>query len=168
LSTVRDAIDRHEQLKIEYTPALSIESSVRWIEPREVKVLNGHALVRAYCATREGWRTFRVDRISQVLASSPASGDRPDDPVANWLTQIGEEGDEVVVVVSPYRRWLFEPLPNARWCVLDDGRHAVRFRVSDPGFLDHLMLQAGDGAVVATPEYAKAGHALARRIAERL
>jgi predicted DNA-binding transcriptional regulator YafY len=168
LATVRDAIDRHEQLKIEYTPALSSESSVRWIEPREVKVLNGHALVRAYCATREGWRTFRVDRINQVLASSPASDERPADPVAHWLTQIGEEGDEVVVAVSPYRRWLFEPLPNARWCVLSDGRHAVRFHVADPSFLDHLMLQAGDGAVVVTPAYAKAGHALAKRIAERL
>jgi hypothetical protein len=30
------------------------------------------------------------------------------------------------------------------------------------------MLQAGAGAVVATPKFAKAGHALARRIADRL
>ena len=168
LGEIRDAVERHEQLKIEYTSGLTAESRERCIEPREVKVLNGHALVRAYCTTREDWRTFRVDRINQILARSRATEARPPDPVGNWLTQVGEEGDEVVVAVEPYRRWLFEPLPNARWCVLGDGRHAVQFRLSDPGFLDHLMLQAGDGAVVVTPAYAKAGHSLAKAIAERL
>ena len=44
----------------------------------------------------------------------------------------------------------------------------MRFRVSDPAVLDHLMLRAGEGAVVATPAFAKAGHKLARRIAEQL
>ncbi|MFI5036469.1 MAG: helix-turn-helix transcriptional regulator [Acidimicrobiales bacterium] len=168
LAEVRAAVDDHQQIKIEYASGLEREAHERCIEPREIRVLNGHALVRAYCTTRRAWRTFRVDRIVRVLAESPATDERPTDPVANWLTQVGEEGVEVVVVVEPYRRWLFEPLPNARWAVLADGRHAVRFRLSDDDFLDNLMLQAGDGAVVATPSHARAGHALARRIAERL
>jgi proteasome accessory factor BC len=168
LAEVRAALDAHEQLKIEYAAGHDPEARERCIEPREIRVLNGHTLVRAYCTTRRDWRTFRVDRIVRVLAKSPITEVRPEDPVANWLTQVGEEGEEVVVVVEPYRRWLFEPLPSARWTVLDDGRHAVRFRVSDDSFLDHLMLQAGPGAVVATPAFSRAGHALARRIAERL
>ncbi len=168
LAEVRAALDAREQLKIEYASGLDGEAHERCIEPREIRVLNGHALVRAYCTTRKDWRTFRVDRIVRVLAKSPVAEARPPDPVANWLTQVGEEGVEVVVVVEPYRRWLFEPLPSARWAVLDDGRHAVRFRLSDDGFLDHLMLQAGAGAVVATPAYSRAGHALAQRIADRL
>ncbi|MDE3065197.1 MAG: WYL domain-containing protein [Acidobacteriota bacterium] len=168
LAEVRAALDAHEQLKIEYASGHDLVARERCVEPREIRVLNGHALVRAYCTTRRDWRTFRVDRIVRILAKSPVTEVRPPDPVANWLTQVGDEGDEVVVVVEPYRRWLFEPIPNARWAVLDDGRHAVRFRLSDEAFLDHLMLQAGDGAVVATAKYAKAGHALARRIADRL
>ncbi len=168
LPAVRDAAEGGLQLKVEYASGLGGESQERWIEPREVRVLNGRALTRAWCATREGWRTFRVDRIVRVLATSPATQPRPADPVANWLTHVGEEGEEVVVVVEPWRRWLFEPLPSARWTVLDDGRLAVSIRVSDPAFLDHLMLQAGAGAVVATPSHARAGHALAKRIAERL
>jgi len=168
LAEVRAALDAHQQIKIDYATGLENEAHERCIEPREIRVLNGHALVRAYCTTRRDWRTFRVDRIVRVLAKSPVTETRPPDPVANWLTQVGEEGVEVVVVVEPYRRWLFEPLPSARWAVLDDGRHAVRFRVSDEDFLDNLMLQAGAGAVVATPRFADAGHALARRIAERL
>jgi predicted DNA-binding transcriptional regulator YafY len=168
LEQVEDAIERRAQIKIEYTPGTSDESQVRAIEPREMKVLNGHTYVRAYCATRLAWRTFRVDRINAVLATSPAVEDRPKDDVTNWLTQVGEEGNEVVVVVEAWNRWLFEPLPGARWKVLSDGRHAVKFRVSDENFLDYLMLSAGPGAVVATPAYAKAGHALARKIAAQL
>jgi hypothetical protein len=84
------------------------------------------------------------------------------------LTRVGDEGEEVVVVVEAANRWLFEPLPGAQWLVLKDGRHAVKFRSSDETFLDYLMVRAGAGAVVATPKFAKAGHDLARRIAAQL
>jgi hypothetical protein len=84
------------------------------------------------------------------------------------LTQVGEAGDEVIVVIEAGLRWLFEPLPNAQWQALDDGRHAVKFRVSNETFLDQLMLRAGEGAVVASPKFAKAGHELAKRIAAQL
>ena len=168
LAQVESAIESHSQIKIEYTSGVSGESHARAIEPREMKVLNGHTYVRAYCTTREAWRTFRVDRINAVLATSPVPETRPLDTVSNWLTQVGEEGDEVVVVVEAPNRWLFEPLPGAQWLVLGDGRHAVKFRVSDARFVDYLMLRAGPGAVVATPKYAKAGHELAKRIAAQL
>ena len=168
LSDVTAAVRDHQQIKVLYTSALADSPAVRSIEPREVKVLNGHTYVRAYCTTREAWRTFRVDRISAIVAAGPATLERPADTVTNWLTQVGEEGEEVVVVLTSNLRWLFEPLPNAQWATLDDGRHAVKFRISDPTFLDHLMLRAGEGAVVATPAFAKAGHRLAKRIAEQL
>ena len=168
LADVRRAVERHEQLKITYTPGTAMEATIRCVEPREIKVLNGRTYLRAYCTTREEWRTFRVDRIGAVLAASPADEPRPPDEVVNWLTQVGDAGDEVVVVVEAPLRWLFEPLPNAQWCALDDGRHAVRFRVADRSFLDHLMLRAGPYAVVATPRFSDAGHELARRIAAHL
>ena len=168
LAQVESAIENHAQIKIEYTSGVSEESHLRTIEPREVKVLNGHTYVRAYCTARESWRTFRVDRINAILAISPASESRPADTVSNWLTQVGEEGDEVVVVMGAGNRWLFEPLPGAQWLSLDDGRHAVKFRVGGTLLVDHLMLRAGPGAVVATPAYAKAGHELAQRIAAQL
>jgi predicted DNA-binding transcriptional regulator YafY len=168
LEHVEHAIEHHEQIKIEYTSGVSDESHTRAIEPREMKVLNGHTYVRAYCTNREAWRTFRVDRINAVLATSPATEPRPADTVTNWLTRVGDEGDEVVVVVEAGNRWLFEPLPGAQWLALSDGRHAVKFRASEGRFVDDLMLRAGAGAVVATPKYKKAGHDLARKIASQL
>lgn len=168
LGLVELAIEERSRIKIEYTSGASGETNVRAIEPREMKVLNGHTYVRAYCTSREAWRTFRVDRINAVLATSPAHEARPLDTVANWLTQVGEEGDEVVVILESENRWLFEPLPGATWARLEDGRHAVKFRTSNREFVDQLMVYAGGGAVVATPKYADAGHDLAKRIAAQL
>jgi predicted DNA-binding transcriptional regulator YafY len=168
LKNVSEAVEEHQQIKILYTSATGDEATTRSIEPREIKVLNGHTYVRAYCTTRQSWRTFRVDRINAIVAKSSATESRPIDTVVNWLTQVGEAGDEVIVVIEAGLRWLFEPLPNAQWQALDDGRHAVKFRVSNETFLDQLMLRAGEGAVVASPKFAKAGHELAKRIAAQL
>jgi len=168
LSLVQQAIDQHEQLKILYAPASAEGASERTVEPREIKVLNGHTYMRAFSTNRGSWRTFRIDRITDIVARSPASEERPGDDVVNWLTQVGDEGEEVVVIVEPYARYLFEPLPSSQWLALADGRHAVKFRVSDESFLDHLMVLAGPGAVVATEKFATAGHELARHIAATL
>jgi proteasome accessory factor C len=168
LRLVQEAIDHRDQITMHYAPAWAEEASERTVEPREIKVLNGHTYMRAYCTTRQSWRTFRIDRISDIVASSPVTEVRPTDDVANWLTQVGDEGEEVVAVVEPYARYLFEPLPSAQWLALADGRHAVKFRVSDEPFLDHLMVLAGPGAVIATEKFATAGHELARRIADLL
>jgi predicted DNA-binding transcriptional regulator YafY len=168
LKNVSEAVEDHQQIKILYTSATGDVATTRSIEPREMKVLNGHTYVRAYCTTRQSWRTFRVDRINAIVAKSDATESRPPDTVVNWLTQVGEEGDEVIVVIESGLRWLFEPLPNAQWSSLKDGRHAVKFRVSNEAFLDQLMLRAGEGAVVASPKFAKAGHELAKRIAAQL
>ena len=166
LTDVQSAITSKNQIKIEYIPANSDESEIRVIEPREVRTLNGHAYVRAYCENRNDWRTFRIDRIRAVLATSPATTERPVDLVANWLTQIGHI--EVVVVMESDIRWIFEPLPDAQWLALSDGRHAIRFAISSQEFLDYLMLRAGAGAVVVTPEFSTAGHQLAKKILSTL
>jgi proteasome accessory factor C len=168
LTAVYEAVTNREQLKITYASGTSDTAEERCIEPSQVKVLNGHTYVRAFCLNRNDWRTFRVDRIGTILAKSLIIEDRGADPVVNWLTAVGEEGDEVVVIVEGYVRYIFEPLPGAQWASLADGRHAVRFHVADSQFLDHLMLLAGPGAVVATEKYDRAGHELANQILSQL
>lgn len=164
---VESAIRDGAQIKIDYVPVESDVAQVRLITPRELRVLNGHTYVRAYCDTRQDWRTFRLDRVTSLLATSPGVA-HPDDPVDAWLTRVGDEGGEVVVVLEPAQRWYFESLPGAQWTSLDDHRLAVKFHVSSTTFLDQLMVRAGPGAVVATPEYHDAGRELAKRIAALL
>ncbi|MDE3007810.1 MAG: WYL domain-containing protein [Acidobacteriota bacterium] len=163
LVTIERAVRDGAQLKIEYVAVESDEVQVRLISPREIRVLNGHTYVRAYCDTRRDWRTFRLDRVTAVLATSPGVP-TPPDTVEGWLTRVGDDGGEVVVVLEPPNRWHFETLPGAQWSTVRDGRLAVKFHVTSASFLDHLMVKCGPGAVVATPAYRRAGHELAKRM----
>ncbi len=150
-------------LKITYLAPNSDDLVERTVEPRALQSLNGHLFFRAYCHLREGWRTFRLDRVGDVLAVSPSSGPLPDDPEREWLSARAEDGMEVVVVADLQRRYLFETLPHADIAPLGDGRVAVRFRVLDSSFLDRLMVMAGPGARVVSSTLADAGRDLASR-----
>lgn len=163
LRQVMDAVAAHRSLKIRYLAPTSPEPNERVIDPRDVRTLNGHSLARAFCHTRGEWRNFRVDRIYEILAESPA-GETPADTEEDWVTHVAADGEAVVVAMVPEVRGIFESIPNAVWQSLPDGRHAVRFRVADPAFLDSLMVLAGPGAVVVTPYFKKAGRALAKEM----
>jgi proteasome accessory factor C len=168
LATVNAAVAQQEEIRMVYLRGFEDSAEERTIAPREVKVLNGHSYVRAWCFSRQGWRTFRIDRIASIVAKSPRSIDFPLDDTPDWLVQMGDSGDEVVVVVDAASRYIFEPLPGARWAALGDGRHVVSFHVVTADFLDHLLLLAGPGAVVASPAFAGAGRELAKRILDAL
>lgn len=168
VSDVVGAIDGAEAMKISYLSGTALEPTERIIEPRALQYVNGHAMVRAYCQLRSDWRTFRVDRITAVVAKSPALEDRGEDPDPDWLTRFADDGDEVVVVADELRRYLFEALPGSQSVGASEGLLAVKFRVADPHFLDHLMVMAGPGARVVSDAHHDAGLALARRMREAL
>ena len=168
LAAVNAAVAQREMIRIIYVRGFEDTAEERTIAPREVKVLNGRSYVRAWCTTREGWRTFRIDRITRIVAQSPVNVVVPPDDTPDWLVQIGDAGEDVVIVVDATSRYIFEPLPGARWAALGDGRHVVTFPVAGTDFLDHLLLLAGPGAVVASAAFSSAGRALASRILETL
>ncbi len=168
LSRVRDAIDHHQQLKINYWTASSDTVSERWVEPRAMASRNGRWYFRAWCASRNAWLTFRVDRILHIHAAGPAVVTREPDLVENWVNQPNDEGYEVTVVLRPEQRWLFESLPTIEWAVLGGEYEVVRFRVRDDRFLDQLMVEAGPGSWVLDPPESEAGRALAERMSQQL
>lgn len=169
VAVIRDAIAKHLQVTISYFTDEADSATERTIIPTEMKMLNGHSYVRAWCLLRNRWRNFRVDRIEWAKDASPAQAIEVD-PKPNWLTTFAESGDPVVIVMDAFLRFHFESIPNARWGRVKDGRHAVEFRVISENFLESLMVRAGKGAVVAqgTPEQLVAGHELAKLIAKNL
>jgi proteasome accessory factor C len=168
LSTIRDAIDRHEQLKIDYWSASRDDVSERWVEPRAMASRNGRWYFRAWCSTREAWLTFRVDRVLFIHAAGPAPEGRENDPVENWVERSPDEGYEVTLVISPEQRWLFEPLPTLQWATMRGDREIVRLRVRDDRFLDQLLVEAGPGCWVLDGADRDAGRNLAKRIISQL
>jgi predicted DNA-binding transcriptional regulator YafY len=168
LSTVRDAIDKQEQLKIDYWSPARDEVSQRWVEPRAMASRNGRWYFRAWCATRESWLTFRVDRVLHIHASGPAPSSRDIDRADDWVQLSPDEGYEVTLAIAPDQRWLFEPLANVQWATSRSDHDIVRLRVRDDRFLDQLLVEAGAGCWVLEGPNRDAGRELARRIIAQL
>ena len=168
LSTVRDAIDHHQQLKLNYWSANSDAVAERWVEPRAMASRNGRWYFRAWCTTRQEWLTFRVDRVAHIHAAGPAEAVRPADETENWVDHPSDEGYVATVVLRPEQRWLFESLPTIEWATLEGTHEVVRFRVRDDRFLDQLMVDAGPGCWVLDPLAHRAGRELAQRMIAQL
>jgi proteasome accessory factor C len=168
LQALHEAIADKEQLKIVYAAESESQFTTRSIEPTEIRMLNGRFFVRAWCHLRADWRNFRVDRIVDVVAKSPRINQPPEDTSLNWLSEAGDGGFDVVVVLPPAQRWVFETLTNVQWAVVSDELLAAKVAIRSEDFLDRLMLKAGPGCSVVTHEYAAAGRALARTIEKLL
>ena len=168
LQALHEAIADKEQLKIVYAAESESQFTTRSIEPTEIRMLNGRFFVRAWCHLLADWRNFRVDRIVDVVAKSPRINQPPADTSLNWLSEAGDGGFDVVVVLPPAQRWVFETLTNVQWAVVSDELLAAKVAIRSEDFLDRLMLKAGPGCSVVTHEYAAAGRALARTIEKLL
>ena len=110
---------------------------------------------------------FRVDRIRAVTPtdetfppSLPMGGTtlyhpRPDDP-------------RITVELPRGASWVTESAPAESVEELADGRQRIVVPVSEPAWLERILLQIGPAAVVVDPpEWRDAGRAAAARVLER-
>jgi len=167
LADVSAAVEDHQQIKILYTAATADEARSRSIEPREIKVLmaiptcgpTARPVNRGeLSALTESTRSSRPPTRPKSARATPSSTGSP-----RSAKRVTRSSCHRIVASVALRA-------TAQRAVVDPGRRATRRQVpvSNELFLDQLMLRAGEGAVVATPKFAKAGHELAKRIAASL
>ena len=136
------------------------EGSVRVVHPYVIAQAEGSWYAVAHCASEDGIRVFRTDR---VLAADLADGafEVPEDFDAHRYLEGGRvfhapDGQEVRVRYSPrIARWIRE---RAGWEedrveAFDDGSVVVRHTVADPGWaVAHTLLYAPDAEVLGPEE----------------
>ncbi len=111
IEQVQKALDSRTQLEIQYQNA-DLKRSARTIEPLRIDLVSSSWYVRAYCHTREGVMTFRIDRIieatntrrKQTTKVSPDDlGDELFDPPATGLhTVVLELPQNAVRLISEF------------------------------------------------------------------
>lgn len=129
VSALRDAATSHRVVRITYRSVGKEETTVRDIEPWVVFATLGRWYVMAYCRLVEGDRTFRVDRIRDLIVTEE-SFDPPEDvpePVVGYTAS----ADDVVCVIdlSPGASWVLEYYPVE---VLQETKAKTRIRFSAP------------------------------------
>ena len=165
LGTVQLASRDHRRLELEYYSFGRDVVSTRVVEPWRVFNAEGQWYLSAWCQRAEGERLFRADRIRRATALDQTFDPPPPRPTPALYT--GRPDDQVVVLdLASEARWVAERYPNEGIEARPDGVLRVTLRVSEPAWLERLLLRAGpDAALVEGDRTAgpgAAGRVLAR------
>jgi len=171
LTDLQAAVDRGEQLELDYYSFARDEMTTRTVDPRRVFHAFGAWYLDAYCRSAGGERLFRVDRVRALRATGePASppAEDPDRTLGDVVYQPEPDDPRVTLRLEPEARWVAESYPSESITELDDGRVEVVLAVSAPAFLARLLLGLGPAVTVLGPPAARADlRAVAGRILER-
>jgi proteasome accessory factor C len=168
LEAIRDAVAHHRRVEIEYWSAGRDELTTRRIDPEVVFFATGEWYVGAYCHRAQDERMFRVDRIRSVAPTTEtfepgATGFATGDV---YTPRAGDT--RVTLELTPAAAWVAEAYPTEAVTERADGSLEIVLAVSEPAWLERVLLRLGpDARAVAPPEFATLAADAARRILRR-
>jgi proteasome accessory factor C len=166
LHTVRQAVDDHRKLELDYYSFGRDGHSTRVVRPWRVFNANGQWYLSAWCERAVGERLFRVDRISRA----DLLGERFDPPVGDLggPTDVYHPapGDPLVVLdLQPTAHWIAEQYPNEGVEIRPEGVLRVRLRSSEQAWLTRVLLRGGPDVQVVEGDASLAVAPAARLLA---
>ncbi len=136
---LQDAQQSHKQVKISYgTPESEIIERI--IEPLRLFSRAGFLYVESWCHLANGYRVFRIDRISSVTKLDVDS--RHDHVETSMAFNFDQSSTFVTLRVSKRVAWLVDTVPKDS--VVDDGDAiVVRLAIASKQWLYRLLIQLG-------------------------
>jgi proteasome accessory factor C len=168
LEAVRDAAARGERVEIDYWSAGRDELTTRRIDPAVAFFAMGEWYLSAYCHRAEAERMFRVDRIRGLRPTGEHFDASPGDEEITDVFHPRADDPRVTLELAPSAAWVAEAYPAESTTSRPDGSIEVVLAVSEPTWLDRLLVRLGPEARVVAPETARhAGADAARRVLAR-
>ena len=155
---VRDGLSRamadERRVRLTYDGLARRGTTTPVVDPVRVEVRDGVSYLVAWSLDRDGWRTYRLDRIVAVDPTGQASDSHGKPPPGDgWFA------DAVSVVtldLDASAAWITEYYPTRGVAALPDGGVRVVLPVGDPGFLTGLLLRLGPHVQAVDPPSAAA------------
>jgi proteasome accessory factor C len=159
LGTIRDAVDRHERIELDYYSYARDEMTTRQVDPVRVFHALGAWYLDAYCHRAGADRLFRVDRVQAVRPTGESFVPRPPstpgeagDETLTGLVYHPRPGDRRVTLrLTPRVAWVADELPLDAREDARDGSVRVTIVASEDAFLERLLLRLGPDAEVLDP-----------------
>jgi len=170
LERLQDAAAADERVEIDYFSFARDEMTTRVIDPWRVFHAFGAWYVAAWCHRVDAERLFRVDRVRAVRATGehfdPAS--RADDDTRDLVYRPRPDDPRVTLHLAPSADWVVESHPHESATRRKDGSWRVVLAISEPAWLERLLVGLGpDATVVAPPELLSLGADAAARLRHR-
>jgi proteasome accessory factor C len=168
LAAAREAARCRERIEIEYWSAGRGELTTRRVDPAVVFFALGAWYLGAYCHRAEAERVFRVDRIRGLRPTGEhfAAGESEFD--AAEVFNPSPDDPRVTLRLPPAAAWVAEAYPTEAVTERGDGILDVVLAVSEPAWLERLLLRLGPEAQVLRPaEWTGLGAEAATRVLAR-
>lgn len=163
--TLDQGIAEQHRVELEYQREDELDGQRRSADPYAVVLREGYAYLEAWDIDRQGWRSFRLDRINAAVVTSIPARDHGAPPAATGHTWLARHpaAREVEVWLAAEARWVTEsyPVEAVRAATPEDsstvGRnfHAddvvATLLIADPRWLTRLLLRLGESARVLNP-----------------
>ncbi|MHB8263872.1 MAG: helix-turn-helix transcriptional regulator [Acidimicrobiales bacterium] len=176
---LKEALEKTEQLTIEYYSYSRDEITRRTIDPVALSSIEGQWYLDAFCHLAGGPRRFRASRIHAArLAGEPACKDLHglragapfNDAASTFVEPSATSPDSMVVTLSvrPEVRPIIEAFPLKSVEEREDGTLTVMLYAGSRVFLERLLLQlAGFAELVGPPELVGLGGRAAQKVLNR-
>jgi proteasome accessory factor C len=167
---LQEAAANDERVEIDYYSFARDEMTTRVIDPWRVFHAFGTWYVAGWCHRAQGERLFRVDRVRAVRATGehfdPST--RADDDLRGSVYHPSPDDPRVTLQLAPAAEWVVESHPYESATQRRDGSWRVVLPVSEPAWLERLLVSLGpDATVVAPPDQVRAGATAAARLRAR-
>lgn len=152
---VRDAVQRHRALAIDYYAASRDSLSHRVVDPIRVALIGNHSYLEAWCREAEGVRLFRFDRIDDATVlgevSAPPEPARQESPDTS-LFDADPSLPAATLRVAPSAAWMFEYYPMRLLREVTDGYCEATMTYASDEWMTRLLLGMGADVQVLEPE----------------
>jgi proteasome accessory factor C len=170
LERLQGAAAAAERVEIDYYSFARDEMTTRAIDPWRVFHAFGAWYVAAWCHRAEAERLFRVDRVRAVRETGETfdAATRPADEARDLVYSPRPEDPRVTLRLAPGAEWVTESYPHESATVHPDGSVTTVLAVSEPAWLERLLLTLGPDARVEAPaDLVTLGAEAARRLRRR-
>jgi proteasome accessory factor C len=153
LERLQDAVARDERVEIDYYSFARDEMTTRVVDPWRVFHAFGTWYLAAWCHRADGERMFRVDRVRAVRGTGEQfdPGSRRDEGTRDLVYRPRPDDPRVTLRLAPSAQWVVESHPHEQATRRRDGSWDVVLAVSEPAWLERLLLALGPDAQVVAP-----------------
>ncbi|HEX5587598.1 MAG TPA: WYL domain-containing protein [Acidimicrobiia bacterium] len=160
LTALQEAVQEHTQLEIDYYSFARDEMTTRVIDPWRVFHAFGAWYVAAWCHRAGAERLFRVDRVRAVRATGVAFDPSEhagsfDGDTADLVYRPRPDDLRVTLRLAPEAAWVVESYPHESVRERAKGQLDVVLAVSEPAWLERLLLTLGERATIIAPREAR-------------